>query len=57
MCIKASMKLSAKLTHKNVSRGIELVKLLKIHYKSLFNKKLSNLLLDLLKVMIDNHKR
>jgi hypothetical protein len=54
MCIKVGMKLNAKLSHKNVSRGIELVKLLKIHYKIMFNKKL--LSLELLKVMIDNHK-
>jgi hypothetical protein len=33
--IKASMKLSIESTHKNMSRGIELVKLPKINHKSL----------------------
>jgi hypothetical protein len=40
MRIKVGMKLSTKLTHENVLRNIELVNLLKIHYKSPFNQKL-----------------
>ncbi len=55
--IKASMKLSVESTHKSVLGGSELVKLLKINYKSLFNQKLLSLFLELLKVMIDTYKR
>jgi hypothetical protein len=57
MCIKTSVKLNIKLTHENVSRGIKLVNLLKLHSKSLFSKKLLSQLLELLEVMIDNHRR
>jgi hypothetical protein len=40
MHIKANMKVSTKLTHENMSSGTKLIKLLKIHHKSLFNQKL-----------------
>jgi hypothetical protein len=57
MCIKVGMKLSVELTQENVSRGIKLIKLLKLHSKNLLSKKLLRLFLELLKVMIDNHRR
>jgi hypothetical protein len=45
VCIKASMRLNAEPTHENVLRGTELIKLLKISYKSLFNQKLLSIFL------------